>query len=144
MDGRTYRYFKGKALYPFGHGLSYTHFNYSDLKIDRALGAPAEPVQLTVKIKNDGKRAGEEVVQLYLKPKQAAGRAIKELRGFQRVALQPGEERVLTFTFKPIKDLRTYDEVSSAYKVEEGSYEVQVGASSADIRLQGLYTVEPD
>lgn len=142
MQGRTYRYFKGQALYPFGHGLSYTHFAYSDLKLDRKQGTLAEPVQLTVKIRNDGKRAGEEVVQLYLKPKKNEGRAIKELRGFQRLALQPGEQRTLTFAFTPLKDLRTYDESANTYIVEAGSYEVQIGASSADIRLEDLYTLE--
>ncbi|HEX7803222.1 MAG TPA: glycoside hydrolase family 3 C-terminal domain-containing protein [Pseudoxanthomonas sp.] len=142
MEGRTYRYFKGKALYPFGHGLSYTRFTYSDLKLDRQQGTAADTVQVTVKIKNDGKRAGEEVVQLYLKPKQNAGRAIKELRGFQRVALKPGEQRTLTFAFTPLKDLRTYDEGLNGYEVQQGSYDVEIGASSADIRLHDAFTVE--
>jgi beta-glucosidase len=142
MQGRTYRYFKGEPLYSFGHGLSYTHFTYSDLKLDREQGAPDQAVQLTVTIRNDGKRAGEEVVQLYLKPRQNTGRAIKELRGFQRIALQPGEKRTLTFAFTPRKDLRTYNESANAYEVEAGSYEVQIGASSADIRLEDRYTVK--
>lgn len=142
MQGRTYRYFKGEPLYPFGHGLSYTHFTYSDLKLDREQGRPDQAAQLTVTIRNDGERAGEEVVQLYLKPQQDAGRAVKELRGFQRVALQPGEQRTLTFAFTPRKDLRTYNESANAYEVEAGAYEVQIGASSADIRLEDRYTVK--
>jgi beta-glucosidase len=143
MRGRTYRYFEGRPLYPFGHGLSYTRFTYSDLELDRKRGAPDQAVQVKVKVRNDGAREGEEVVQLYLKPQPAkAGRAIKELRGFQRIALAAGEERVVTFSFVPLKDLRSYDERAEAYAVDPGSYEVQVGASSADIRLAEAFTVD--
>ena len=96
-----------------------------------------------MKVRNAGDRAGEEVVQLYLKPKQAdRERARKELRGFQRVALQAGEERTLTFSFTPEKDLRTYDEASSTYVVDPGAYEIQIGASSADIRVAKVFTVK--
>ena len=72
MDGRTYRYYEGEPLYPFGHGLSYTQFGYSGLKLDRARAAAADPVKVSVKVKNTGARAGEEVVQLYLHPLDAA------------------------------------------------------------------------
>jgi len=142
MAGRTYRYFKGQALYPFGHGLSYTQFAYADLKLDRHAVAPSDSVEVKVDVRNIGQRAGEEVVQLYLKPQRAADRATKELRGFQRVALQPGERRTLTFTFTPLQDLRTYQERLNDYTVEPGTYTVQVGASSADIRLEEPFTVE--
>lgn len=143
MQGRTYRYFDGQPLYPFGHGLSYTRFTYSDLKLDSSKGTSAQAVQATVTIRNAGDRAGEEVVQLYLKPKQAEReRARKDLRGFQRVALKPGEERTLTFSFTPERDLRTYDEATSKYLVDPGAYEVQIGASSADIRVSEVFTVK--
>ena len=143
MQGRTYRYFEGQPLYPFGHGLSYTRFGYSGLTLDHGRGTPDQPVQVKVTVRNEGKRAGEEVVQLYLKPKQkGAERAIKELRGFQRVALEPGEQRVLSFSFTPLKDLRSYDERAGAYAVKPGTYEVQLGASSADIRLAKDFTVD--
>ena len=143
MQGRTYRYFDGQPLYPFGHGLSYTRFTYSDLKLDSNEGGSAQAVEATVKIRNAGDRAGEEVVQLYLKPKQAEReRSRKDLRGFQRVALKPGEERTLTFSFTPEKDLRTYDEATSKYVVDPGAYEIQIGASSADIRVSEVFTVK--
>ncbi|RZA36361.1 MAG: glycoside hydrolase family 3 protein [Lysobacteraceae bacterium] len=143
MQGRTYRYFEGQPLYPFGHGLSYTRFGYSGLTLDHGRGTPDQAVQVKVTVRNEGKRAGEEVVQLYLKPKQqGAERAIKELRGFQRVALEPGEQRVLSFAFTPLKDLRSYDERAGAYAVAPGIYEVQLGASSADIRLAKDFTVD--
>ena len=143
MQGRTYRYFQGKPLYPFGHGLSYTRFDYSDLELNRGDGAKDQSVRVSVKVRNSGRRAGDEVVQLYLRPLQPKReRAIKELRGFQRITLQPGETRKLDFEFKPAKDLAYYDEVDSRYEVDAGQYEVQVGASSADIRATEIYTVQ--
>ncbi|RZA28932.1 MAG: glycoside hydrolase family 3 protein, partial [Lysobacteraceae bacterium] len=143
MQGRTYRYFDGQPLYPFGHGLSYTRFTYSDLQLDRVQAGPDEPVRVTVSIRNDGQRAGEEVVQMYLKPLQAGrDRARKDLRGFQRIALQPGEQRSVTFSFTPSEDLRVHDPGSdTGYAVGAGLHEVQLGASSADIRLSAQVTV---
>lgn len=142
MKGRTYRYFDGAPLYPFGHGLSYTRFDYSDLKLDRSKAGPQQPVQVSLKVKNSGARAGDEVVQLYLHPLDAKReRARKELRGFQRIHLQPGEERTVTFAITPSTDLRHYDVTGKAYAVDPGAYEVQVGASSADVRVKGRLTV---
>ncbi|WP_374014149.1 glycoside hydrolase family 3 C-terminal domain-containing protein [Pseudoxanthomonas koreensis] len=142
MAGRTYRYFTGEPLFPFGHGLSYTGFAYSGLALDRSRAGATDAVEVSVKVRNSGTRAGDEVVQLYLHPLQPARtRALKELRGFQRVHLQPGEERTVRFTVVPEKDLRIYDEAAAAYAVDPGRYEVQVGASSADIRARGTLTV---
>lgn len=143
MRGRTYRYFGGEPLYPFGHGLSYTRFAYSSLKLDRnALGADGRAT-VSVTVKNEGKRAGDEVVQLYLAPVEPKReRAVKELRGFQRVHLQPGESREVSFSFVPQSDLRVFDEAKNAYVVDPGRYEAQVGASSADIRARGSFRVE--
>ncbi|SOD55031.1 beta-glucosidase [Pseudoxanthomonas wuyuanensis] len=137
MRGRTYRYFDGEPLYPFGHGLSYTRFAYSGLRLDRSSAGPKQQVRVSVKVKNTGQRAGDEVVQLYLHPLEPQrDRARRELRGFQRVTLQPGEEREVSFAFTPEADLRHYDEQRKAYAVDAGDYEVQLGASSADIRLR--------
>ena len=143
MKGRTYRYFDGEPLYAFGHGLSYTRFAYSDLKLDHHSAAATQTVNVQVKVRNSGDRVGDEVVQLYLRPQRPEReRARKELRGFQRITLQPGEERTLTFAFTPQADLRYYDDQVKAYSVDAGDYEVQVGASSADIRLTGTFTVK--
>jgi beta-glucosidase len=94
MKGRTYRYFSGDALYSFGFGLSYSTFQYS------ALGAKRTPKGATVSVhvKNSSAREGDEVVQLYVSGAGAAGDAIRQLRGFQRVHLRPGETRTVEFT----------------------------------------------
>jgi len=142
MRGRTYRYFAGEPLYPFGFGLSYTRFAYSDLRIDRTKLGVNDRARVTLKVKNTGARAGDEVVQLYLRPLQPQRtRALRELRGFERLTLQPGEEREVSFAFTPQADLRYYDDDKRAYAVDAGAYEVQVGASSADIRLQQHFVV---
>jgi beta-glucosidase len=136
MRNRTYRYFEGEPLYPFGHGLSYTQFAYSGIKVDRA----GDNVTVTVNVKNIGKRAGDEVAQLYVHSPSL--RALKELRGIQRLTLKPGESRVATFKLVPGRDFTHYDVEQKRYAVSPGSYEVQIGASSADIRARASVTVE--
>jgi beta-glucosidase len=96
MKGRTYRYFEGEPLYPFGHGLSYTTFSYRNLRAPQEARAGG-PIQVSVEVENSGKRAGDEVVQLYVK---RAG-VIRELRGFERVSLQKGERKAVEFTMTP-------------------------------------------
>jgi beta-glucosidase len=143
MKNRTYRYFTGQPLYPFGHGLSYTKFAYSGLELDRRSIAADGSVQATVTVKNVGKRAGDEVVQLYLRPlAPKRERALKELRGIERVTLEPGQSRQVSFTVKPDRDLTLYDDVKKAYVVDPGAFEVQIGASSADIRAKASLTVQ--
>ncbi len=143
MQGRTYRYFEGKPLYPFGHGLSYTRFDYSDLKLDREAVQTDGTVTVSVALKNVGDRAGDEVVQMYLRPLDPQrARARQELRGVQRVHLQPGEARTLSFQFSPQVDLKHYDDTADAYAVDPGDYEVQIGASSIDLRHSQRFVVE--
>ena len=142
MKNRTYRYFEGQPLYPFGHGLSYTKFAYSGLKLDRSSVAANGSVQVTVTVKNVGKRAGDEDVQLYLKPiEPKRARALQELRGIERVTLAPGEARQVSFTVKPDRDLAIYDDAKDAYAVDAGGFEVRIGASSADIRARSIVNV---
>jgi beta-glucosidase len=144
MAGRTYRFYTDTPLYPFGHGLTYTQFRYSGLALDRNRASANEEVKVRVRVWNTGKVASDEVVQLYLAPeKPVRERALKELRGFQRVHLQPGEERSLEFSILPSRDLRIYDEASAAYVVDPGKYEVQVGASSGDIRQRTTLRIDP-
>lgn len=139
--GFTYMYIKGKPLFAFGHGMSYTTFHYAKPELsDRRITADG---QLTVRVKvtNTGKRAGDEVVQLYTRElKPCLPRPTRELRGFQRVNLQPREARQLTFTI-PASKLAFYDEQRHAFRVNPGPFEVEVGASSADIRGKAKFTV---
>jgi beta-glucosidase len=101
MEGRTYRYFKGAPLYPFGHGLSYTSFKYSNLKV---LSKPqtGKPITVSVDVQNTGQRAGDEVVQLYVKHPGVQNRvALHALEGFRRITLPVGAKKTLQFTLTP-------------------------------------------
>jgi beta-glucosidase len=141
MRGRTYRYFSGRPLFAFGFGLSYTQFQYSNLKVDRARGADGQRVQVSVDVKNVGQRAGDEV-QLYVREMAAkTRRAEKSLRGIERLSLQPGETRHATFTLSANQDFTHYDVEHKRYAVSDGSYEVQLGSSNADIELKSTVVV---
>jgi beta-glucosidase len=144
MRGRTYRYFDGEPLFAFGYGLSYTQFQYSGLKIDRAHAGERDRVRVSVDVKNVGPRAGDEVVQLYVRElTPPERRAQKSLRGIERLSLQPGETRHATFTLVPKQDFTHYDVEHKRYAVNGGDYEVQLGASSSDIRLKSTVVVNP-
>jgi beta-glucosidase len=143
MKGRTYRYFDGHPLFPFGYGLSYTQFDYADLHLDRTALDAGQSMRITLTVKNTGQRAGDEVVQLYLRALDAPhARAIKSLRGIRRISLKAGEQRAVSFDITPQTDLKYYDDAQHAYAVDPGRYQVQVGASSADIRLTGDFSVK--
>lgn len=128
------------ALYPFGHGLSYTTFAYSDLVITpREQGVQGE-VEVSCKVKNTGKVSGDEVVQLYLRDEVSSVTTYtKVLRGFERITLQSGEEKEVHFTLRP-QDLGLWDK-NMNFCVEPGSFKVMVGASSTDIRLEGRFNI---
>ena len=128
---RTYKYFEGPVLYPFGYGLSYTSFAYSGLRVrDRG-----DRVEVSFTLKNEGPCDGEEVAQVYVRIPGYEGKApIKELRGFERVFLRKGESRKITVPLRR-EDLRYWSESRGCFVVPEALPEVLVGASSADIRL---------
>ena len=116
------------ALYPFGHGLSYTSFAYDDLRVEER----GENLEISVRLKNTGERAGTEVAQLYIRDVAASlVRPVKELKDYCRVALAPGEERELRFTL-PKKDLGFYDNAGQ-YRLEDGLFRIFVGGSSRDV-----------
>ncbi len=143
MRGRTYRYFTGRPLYPFGYGLSYTRFQYTGIRLDRGSVAANGELHVSVKVKNVGSRAGDEVVQLYVQqPGTAYPRPIRTLRGFERISLAAGESKQLEFTVRPDRDATRYDETKRAFGVDPGRYEVEIGASSADIRQHAAFTVD--
>ena len=128
---------KIEPLFPFGFGLSYTTFEYSDLSISTDVDGAAASVQCI--IENRGEMAGTEIVQLYIRdPESSVMRPLKELKGFERVELKPGERQSIEFSLG-VKDLSFWDEVSKAWKAEAGLFEVLIGASSRDIRLRGQF-----
>jgi beta-glucosidase len=133
--GFTYMYFDGDVDWAFGHGLSYTTFDYSNMGITGTI--PAGPFTVTAEIRNTGTRAGDEVVQLYVRDVDASvKRPKKQLMGFERISLAPGETRKVSFTLSPQR-LAFWDQERKAWIVEPGAFEVMVGSSSADVRLRG-------
>jgi beta-glucosidase len=145
MRGRTYRYFEGEPLFAFGHGLSYTRFEYSGLEVDRRRVNVDDTVNVSLNVKNTGELAGDEVVQLYLRPlAPREPRALKDLRGVQRLTLAPGETRRVSFTLVPRRDFARYDVGRAAYVVDAGDYRIDVGASSADTRSSTTVSARGD
>jgi len=131
-----YAFTERELRYPFGHGLSYTSFEYSALHIapDKVIGE--EDIRISCDVQNAGDRVGDEVVQLYIRdPMASVGRPRKELKGFHRITLDPGEKKRLTFAL-PIDMLAFYDR-EMALVAEPGAFEVTIGSSSRDIRLEG-------
>lgn len=139
LDGNMTRV--NGALYPFGYGLSYTTFEYSDLEISPKVITPNERVQVSLKVTNTGKRAGDEVVQLYTRDVISSVTTYeKNLTGFERIHLRPGETQTVTFTLD-----RKHLELLNAdmkWVVEPGEFSIMAGASSEDIRLSGMLQVE--
>jgi len=139
-----YRYFDTKEiepLFPFGHGLSYTTFQYSDIKLSKEQISEQETVEVSLKVKNIGQLAGQEVVQLYVRAKDSTViRPDKELKGFAKVALQPGEETTIQLTLDK-RSFAYYNTELKDWHVVSGQYEVLVGASSRDIRLSATLHV---
>jgi beta-glucosidase len=125
MQNRTYRYFKGKPLYGFGYGLSYTHFAYSDLKLGETNLKAGAPMNAQVTVRNDGGVAGDEVAELYLARPAAQGNPV--LRGMARVHLAAGASQTVSFTLTP-RDLSTADQQGKR-AVQPGEYSVMIGGA---------------
>jgi len=142
LHGRTYLYSKQKPLYPFGYGLSYTSFAYEGLTLSATTVAADGSVQATVKVRNTGKRAGDEVVQLYVQHLgSAVERPILELKSFKRVRIEAGEERAVTLELKP-RDLAYWDTANHAWKVEREQVRVLAGGASDKLPVQAILSVE--
>jgi len=142
-----YRYYDRKRiapLFPFGHGLSYTTFAYDNLRLSAGTLTPSETLTVTVDVTNTGTRAGQEVVQLYVRdPRSTLARPEKELKGFAKVALSPGETRAVSLTLD-MRALAYYDDARAAWVAEAGEFEALVGASSADIRGRAVFVLGAD
>lgn len=131
MKGRTYRYFRGEPLFPFGYGLSYTTFSVEKPSYDIKTG------KITVKVTNTGKRDGTEIVQAYMKNTADTEGPAKTLRGFSRVELKAGESKTVTIDF-PRKSFEGWDTTTNTMRVVPGRYELMVGTSSKDSDLYRL------
>ncbi len=142
-SGRGYDYvsLSGKPQFPFGHGLSYTKFEYTNLRLTPKQINPTENIEISVEVQNTGAREGDEVVQLYLHDVVASvARPLKELKGFKRVPLRSNEKKTVTFLLTP-EQLALLDQNMKTV-IEPGEFEVMVGSSSEDIRLRGSFEVK--
>ena len=135
-----YRYYDKRhiePLFPFGHGLSYTDFGYSDLKLSASDITDKDQLQVSLKITNTGKVKGKEVVQLYIADQESTvQRPVKELKAFDKIELEPGQSREVSFTLTK-RDFSYYSKVYDRWLAESGAFEILVGSSSRDIRLKG-------
>jgi beta-glucosidase len=139
--GRTYMYFKGEPLYAFGHGLSYTTFAYENLQLSGDRLSEGKTVTLSIDVSNTGPQTGDEVVQFYVQT-AGADRPIKQLAGFERLSLRPGEKRTATFSLaRDHVALQRWNESSQTYDLEPGAVKLMVGSSSVDIKLDGHVTL---
>jgi len=142
-NGFTYRYYNGDAMYPFGHGISYKKFKYSDLTVSKTRLNNSDELFVTINVKNSGELDGEEVVQLYIKDiESTTWMPHKQLRGFKRISLKKGEKKMVEFKLNVSKDLRYYDATKQTYAVEPGDFEIQIGSSSKNILLKKIISVE--
>ncbi|WPJ98231.1 glycoside hydrolase family 3 C-terminal domain-containing protein [Coraliomargarita algicola] len=128
-------------LYSFGYGLSYTQFEYGGVKVEPAKPRIEQSITVSCRVKNVGQRAGDEVVQLYVKDVLASIVPFEQvLRGFERVSLKPGESKTVQFTINPMRDLKMMD-INNKWGVEPGDFDVRIGASSTDIKQRAQFTL---
>ena len=140
-NGRTYLYDRHVPLFAFGHGLSYTSFEYSGLKLDRAVIRDGETAEVSVLVKNAGAMDSDEVVQLYAGfPGSKVARPVKALKGFRRVYIPAGKSIAVTLALKA-EDLKYWDETKHSFVLEPGTVQLLIGAASDDIRLNGQLKV---
>ena len=141
MQGRTYRYFHSEPLYPFGYGLSYTKFKYSKLNIKPANLSPDKNVRVSVEVENIGKRAGREVVELYISDVEASAPVpIRQLSGFTRIHLAPGEKKIVLFTLKP-EQFALFDDEGQRV-LEPGEFIISVGGGQPGLRTAHTMVLE--
>jgi beta-glucosidase len=136
MAGRTYRYFLGEPLYPFGYGLSYTTFTYGDIQLPET-AKEGETIKIVVPVTNKGKMCGDEVVQLYIKKQDDAEGPIKTLRAFKRVHIPAGETINVELELTP-KQLKWWNPETNTMCHVAGNYDVMVGGNSKDLKVKTI------
>ncbi len=141
MENRTYRYFKGKPLYPFGYGLSFSHFVYEWTKLPKPSFSDNETIECTFKIKNDSKRTGDEVAQVYIKYPSGRGLPQKELHDFKRINIKLGSTSVIKVSI-PISDLKKWDEDKGKMLVPKGVYTLCVGGNSDEETISAQFEIK--
>ena len=140
--GRTYQYFEGKVLYPFGHGLTYAPFKYSNLDVNPPQAGKEERVNIRVNVTNTGSMASDEVVQLYVRAgKSRVKRPLKTLKAFRRLHIEAGATVTVAFDL-PVQELAIWDVTRDRYVVEDGIYSIMVAKSSSDVQLVADLKVE--
>ena len=140
--GRTYMYFKEKPLYPFGYGLSYTHFNYSGTALNDRVIERGDTLRVCFNLKNSGDMDGDEVVQLYVSVRKHTDKdPIKQLKAFQRISLRKGETKKVELTV-PYTELQVWDEKQNRFILPDKEMTLEIGASSSDIRLRRTFRTE--
>ena len=136
MANRTYRYFSSRPLFAFGHGLSYTKFQYQSAQLDCPQAAPDDTLKVSVNVTNVGDRDGDEVVQVYFRHlKSAVPQPREALCGFRRLPVPRGKT-VNAKIEVPVREFRYWDTLKEEYVVEPGNYEILIGAASDDIRIR--------
>jgi beta-glucosidase len=138
MEGRTYRYFKGKPLYPFGYGLSYTKFSYSNLTLPQTTINAGDPLVAEATVTNTGDREGDEVAQVYLAFPDVPGAPLRALRGFKRIHLKPGESQQVEFQLKD-RDLMMVTTDGDPI-ISQGKYTISIGGGQPDTGAPAVNT----
>ena len=141
MKGRTYRFFDGTPLYPFGYGLSYTSFQYKDIRLAQEEAGLQDTVRVQVTVRNSGSRDGDEVVQIYVRNPADKEGPRKALKGFKREHLKAGEEKVITIPLA-VQQLAVYHPDTKTFAPDPGTYEIMAGASAEDLRLKTILKVK--
>jgi beta-glucosidase len=136
MTGRTYRYFKGEPLFPFGHGLSYTTFAYGDIQAPTSAKV-GETFQVTIPVTNKGTIDGDEIVQLYLKKQDDEDGPIKALRAYQRVHIPAGQTIQVSLELSP-KQMEWWDNETNTMRNQSGKFDVMIGGNSVDLKSQTI------
>ena len=136
MTGRTYRYFKGEPLFPFGHGLSYTTFAYGEIQAP-ASAKVGETIKLSIPVTNSGEMDGDEIVQLYLKKQDDEEGPIKTLRAYKRVHIPAGQTVLVDLELTP-KQLEWWDTETNAMRIQAGRFDIMIGGNSVDLQKQTI------